>query len=74
MLNALELRKLSKKSNLKKSGVSYKQKTVPESIIHKIFETNSSFHVKQHTVEKAQFLFLRIFLLVLTKFSFQEED
>ena len=42
--------------------------------IHKIFETNSSFHVKQCTTGKVQFLFFSSFLLVLTKFSFWEED
>ena len=41
--------------------------------IHKIFETNSSFHVKQRTTGKLQLLFSS-FLLVLTKFSFWEED
>ena len=43
-------------------------------IIPKIFEINSSFHVKQHTTGKVQFLFFWRFLLVLTKFSFQERD
>ena len=37
-------------------------------IIHKIFETNSDFHVKQGTKGKGQFLFFRRFLLVLTSF------
>ena len=41
--------------------------------IHKIFETNSSFHVKQRTTGKVQFLFFSSFLLVSTKFSFWEE-
>ena len=36
--------------------------------IHKIFETNSSFHVKQRSTGKVQFLFFSSFLLVLTKF------
>ena len=39
----------------------------------KIFETNSSFHVKQSTTEKVHFLFYSNFLLVLTKFLFSEE-
>ena len=42
--------------------------------VHKIFETNSSFHVKQRTTGKVQSLFLSSFLLVLTKFSFWEEE
>ena len=40
----------------------------------KIFETISSFHVRQRTTGKVQFLFLRRFLLVLTKFLFWEDD
>ena len=48
----------------------------PETIIHKIFETNSSFHlkqctsfhVKQRTMGEVRFLFFRRFLLVLAKF------
>ena len=47
------------------------KKLFPETMIHKIFETNFSFHEKQR---KLQFLFFRKFLLVLTKFSFWEED
>ena len=43
-------------------------------IIHKVLETNSSFHVKERTTGKVQFLFFREFLLLLTKFSFWEED
>ena len=39
-----------------------------------LFETNSSFDVKQYTTGKVQFLFYIIFLLVLTKFSIWEED
>ena len=42
-------------------------------IILKIFETNSSFHVKQRTTAKIQFLSFGRFLLVLTKFSFREK-
>ena len=49
-------------------------KTALVTAIHKIFETNSSFHVKQRTTGKVQFLFFSSFLLVLTKFSFWEED
>ena len=40
----------------------------------KMFEKNSSFHVKYRTTGKVQFLFLRSLLLVNTKFSFWEED
>ena len=38
-------------------------------IIQKIFETNSGFHVKQRHTEKVQFLFISSFWLVLKKFS-----
>ena len=40
----------------------------------KIFEKNSSFHVKLSTTGKVQFPFWSSLLLVLTKFCFQEED
>ena len=43
-------------------------------IIHKIFETKSSFCMRQRTTGNVQFLFFREFLLVLTKCSFREED
>ena len=56
------------------SGEIVKTITVKSTIIHKIFETNSSFHVKYHTTGNVQFLFFRRFLLVQTKFSFREED
>ena len=56
------------------SGKIVKTITVKSTIIHKIFETNSSFHVKYHTTGNVQFLFFRRFLLVQTKFSFREED
>ena len=42
------------------------------SIMDEILETNSSFHVKQRSTERVQFLFFGTFLLVLTKFSFWE--
>ena len=44
------------------------KKLFPNTIIHKIFETNSSFHVKWHTMDEGQFLFFKRFLLALTKF------
>ena len=37
-------------------------------ITHKIFETYSSFHVKQRITGKVYFLFFKGFLLVLTLF------
>ena len=40
----------------------------------KIFEKNSSFHVKEGTTGKVHFLFARSLLLVLTKFTVWEED
>ena len=42
--------------------------------VHRIFETKSSFHVKQRITGKVQFPFFSIFFLVLRKFLFWEED
>ena len=39
-------------------------------ITHKIFETNSTFDVKQRTTGKVSFLFFKSFPLVLSKLSF----
>ena len=52
----------------------YTDASLQYTIIHKIFETDSSFHVKQRTVGKVQVLFFCRFLLLLAKFSFREED
>ena len=43
-------------------------------IIHKIFETNSSFHMKYCSTRKVKRLFFKSILLVLTKFSFWQEE
>ena len=43
-------------------------------IINKIFETNSRFHVQWHTTGKIQFLFFGRFFLLPTKFSIRGED
>ena len=40
---------------------------IDSTIILKIFETNSNFHVKMRTTGKTQFLFFRRFLLVTKK-------
>ena len=41
----------------------------PETINQKIFESNSSFYVKERTMGKVYFIFFfKSFLLVLTKF------
>ena len=50
------------------------KKLIPETKIHKILETNSSFDVKQGTRGKIQVLFLVSFLLVLIKPSFCQRD
>ena len=42
--------------------------------IQKILETNSSFYTKQRTTGKVEFLFFSSFKLILTKFSFWQED
>ena len=43
-------------------------------IIQKIFETNSSFYVKQQPMGNVQFLFFRSFWLVLKNVSIWQED
>ena len=43
-------------------------------MIHKIYETNTNFHVTYRTTGKVQFLFLKNVLLALTKFSFWSGD
>ena len=40
----------------------------------KIFDTNSSSHVKRRTTGKVKFLFFSRFLIVLTRFPFREGD
>ena len=50
------------------------KKSFPERMIHKILETNSSFHVKQCTTGKVKFLFFKTFLLILRKLLFSQED
>ena len=62
-----------KKFSLKGFGASWKQNLFPNTIIDKIFEIKCCFHVKKGTT-KVAFAFFKIFLLVLTKFSFLEED
>ena len=50
------------------------KKNFPGRTADKVFEEGSSFYVKQQTMAKVQFLFSKSILLVLTKFSFCEED
>ena len=50
------------------------KKLFPETIIHKIFEINFSFHVKYPPMGKVQYLFFRSSWLVLKKFSFWHDD
>ena len=66
---------LSKRKQILRSlGQVTGQKLFPETIIHKIFEPNDSFHMKQGTTGKVQFHIFKRVLLVLTKHSFCEED
>ena len=53
------MRKLTYKSNLRSLGRVESKKMLPETIIHEISETNSSFHVKSRTTGKVQFLFFK---------------
>ena len=45
-MEGLELAKFSKKLSLRDPGQVKSKKLFPETIIQKIFETNSSFHAK----------------------------
>ena len=52
----------------------FNRKTFPlATIMQKMFVANSSFHVKQRTTRKFQFLFFSSFLLVWIKFLFWED-
>ena len=55
-------------------GVSGELESKKKKITQKIFEVNSSFHVKQHPMRKVWFLFLKSFVLVLAKLSFSPGD
>ena len=70
-LNAVNSMGNKKRRRHKKDSVQEVDERIATTI-HKIFETNSSFHVKQHIMGKVQFLFFSSFLLVLTKYSFWE--
>ena len=50
------------------------KKLFSETSMDKIFEKSSGFHIKWCITGKVQYLFSRSLLLVLTKFSFREED
>ena len=64
------IRKKVKKVIFSKTSNFYRLTT----ILVKIYETNFSVSVKERTTGKVQFQSLNSFLLVLTKFSFWEED
>ena len=57
---------MSKKLRLKECGAKSKMSQI-------IFETNSSFHIKQHIIAKLYSLFFKSFLLVITNFHFDKE-
>ena len=71
---ALELPKLSKKLSLKGSGASERQKMFSETVIHKIFDINSSFNMKYCTIRKVKSLFKTLILAARlgTRLSFYE--
>ena len=46
----------------------------PETIIHKVSETISDFHMTQRTTGKVKFLFSKSFFAVLTKFIFWQAE
>ena len=68
--------KLKSSQNLLKNKYlfSFQHAIIQPAIMDKIFETNSSFHLKQRTTGKAQFLFFRSFLLVSKNILFSEGD
>ena len=69
---ALELQKLSKKNKFQRVRDKLEaKKRFQETIICKLCETNSSFHVKLCTMGKFWFLFFKRSLLVLKKVSFR---
>ena len=74
MSKALELPKFSKEISLRGSGKFKTKKRFPETISYKIFETDSSFHLKQCTSGKVSWLIFWTFLLLLAKFSFWQGD
>ena len=75
LLTSVSKKSTADRSELEKLVVSdFKTDYMLTTIIHKIFETNSSFHVKKRTTGKVPVLFFRKFLLILTKFLFREED
>ena len=59
---------------MESSGARQKQKIVSRDIIHKVFETNCSFDVKQQNTGVFLFLFFTSFSLVSAMSSFWEED
>ena len=61
MSKALEPPKLSKKISLKRSGAVRKKKLFPETILHKICETDASFHVNDALRGKFKCCFSRGF-------------
>ena len=63
---------MSTKLGLEGSRGSRNQKIFSETISHKIFETNSRFHVKFRITGKVLLLFFGTFLLVSTEFLFWE--
>ena len=50
------------------------QKVLPETIIHKTFETIFSFYVKQRTMGRVSLLFFKRLLLVLSNFHSGREN
>ena len=59
--------------SLECDSVSFFQ-NIKTTIIHRIFQSNSSFHMKWYTTGKVYSRFFKRFLLVLTKFSFWQGD
>ena len=74
LINLEEITRLPPTFLQKSSILQMHEKLTLADLSRYIFETNSSFHVKERSTGTVQSLFFRRFLLVLAKFSFCEED
>ena len=64
---ALELPKWLNNLSLKGLWLDEMKKTFPDTMSHKIFETNSSFDVKYHTTKKSLIAIFRTFCTSINK-------
>ena len=74
MSKVSNLKALSNKSNLKWCGRVRGKKLFPETMIYKIFETNSSFSCEIALYGKSSISALQDIFAILTKYSSWDED